>query len=1411
MIEREPVSPWPLLPSIADFTVPIRIRWWPPDNRQPLTAKIIYYNTTYKNPNPFNPRHRHKPLAKLIRLLQHKRRTHQGDILRRYYSYKIMPRRSGATIRLPKGRKKHNSQTKNSNNVKETVPNSKVSFSFSPPDDMETFADARETLSDEEEDMENEEESFPSIDSMEDSMDDLLNGINTTSHGFFNKPSKSNQRVQGRDKRTRTGKTTSLPVPSEYTNPTSPMRDGKRSNSHVAKSPLRPSEKDNHSEYSGSDITPRKLVEEADLVEESFSDKINKKLDAAYEEGKFDDDSDDVSSKAYSRKQEKKAPSVDSSKSDEDNGSSNSSSNSSDILDVTPILRRKKSLNPNRNAAATLKQPKDTGLRKSPPETLKLAATLKNQAHRKPSTSKVAKSSPPLTPPRVRRDQMATVNAPARSTEKKPNEVEDSSMQDADVMGKNNSGGEISEERERALHNDEMVRERSFKSDGSSSSESSEKEPGSAMDASKSDESSISTKASHQKGGGSNNNDDKSISGNSAVDPNMTHYLGPRMLEHMPSKGPKEKLRFVQFSFDPAPKARNLKTSIVPRVQEGLNAVQRYDPSARLHFTGMSYWGTSKTVTNLTDENIGFHDLDYTLCDFQNVYMVSPNYGKKKGADGKHPQRRPLVATFVIGFSAPDPDDIIRRVNNCLENRSVSIWPKKHGSLRSQARIGIMGLHPDLDSRSIALAMASPLAIARQELSQNGKIKATDPEEPPSCVIQKRRYNQNGLVLDSNDLSLQKAASMINLISPDLSQVYQIEHSEQDAQDEVLVWNHCEITGSLHRVLGVSATIIGVNLWAVRKQDMQQRGQLTKAVAYSALISLEHTRTSINGLTDPYKQVKVTMKPFDPSSPPLQCAEVEYLPVSYDFESNKKSRNINWIKAEFHDITDGNLVILRPHRGGEKVQMSPERVRYTKPFSRTTMAELLTRMPMFEDGIMIRPKFATSVLPNFNDTLSCDLIIRKGRLHEDRLSKINNHSAGWFDGYLRENCNFGESTVSRLVACFDMQLTVNVDMCTYDSGTFTVTNPVISTFSQYEQRMDDYGFDFGNLEEDMAKANAVAEKDDQDLAVAEKLRKTMRLRDGGTGASYKGEASVLTNASTAATGSLRSVTSRILGMDFTKAKVDAAKSKAALATVQIESARKISEIEMEHKKQAEYIAQLEARLNKTKVGADSCKSLHGNKGSKEGSQVSGISSQENSSVQMTQTDEGNTSHSVSSQDKGQVFDELIMEAHSAVQYISDNLDETPLSESVSKSLHKVKHNLVPYKEIGLPKDATDEWESDDEVFQFLQKLSLLTLRGWGKSAQTSADDFPTLTSSDKDTASLVTSRICLAFAQKQVVNTPYLTSLMDILHARMGIISNEVTWPTVREQADKYPGTIDEALEWLRTATTTSSFPSDHG
>ena len=93
--------------------------------------------------------------------------------------------------------------------------------------------------------------------------------------------------------------------------------------------------------------------------------------------------------------------------------------------------------------------------------------------------------------------------------------------------------------------------------------------------------------------------------------------------------------------------------------------------------------------------------------------------------------------------------------------------------------------------------MAPFLATARQELIKDGRIQVTDPDEPPSCVIQKRRYNQNGLLTESNDQSIQRAASMINLVSPDLNQVYQIEHSEQDAEDEVLVWTHCEDTGSL--------------------------------------------------------------------------------------------------------------------------------------------------------------------------------------------------------------------------------------------------------------------------------------------------------------------------------------------------------------------------------------------------------------------------------------------------------------------------------------------------------------------------------------------------------------------------------------------------------------------------------------
>lgn len=60
MIEREPVSPWPPSPSIADFTVPIRIRWWPPDCHYLPRVKLKHRYITYRKSRQFNPLYRSK-------------------------------------------------------------------------------------------------------------------------------------------------------------------------------------------------------------------------------------------------------------------------------------------------------------------------------------------------------------------------------------------------------------------------------------------------------------------------------------------------------------------------------------------------------------------------------------------------------------------------------------------------------------------------------------------------------------------------------------------------------------------------------------------------------------------------------------------------------------------------------------------------------------------------------------------------------------------------------------------------------------------------------------------------------------------------------------------------------------------------------------------------------------------------------------------------------------------------------------------------------------------------------------------------------------------------------------------------------------------------------------------------------
>ena len=231
---------------------------------------------------------------------------------------------------------------------------------------------------------------------------------------------------------------------------------------------------------------------------------------------------------------------------------------------------------------------------------------------------------------------------------------------------------------------DEMVNERMFDNEGSNKRESSASGESSAQSMT----SSISSKSL----------EGPSIAGNSVQEQDFTHYDTPTMLEHMPSKRKGEKLVYIQISFPPASKIRNLKTSVLKRTQLVLDHCRQYDPNAAFHYTSQQLWGTKKIVLNLKNCGITFEMLDITIAVIHNLYMVSSKFVPKGNS-----QRKSLTATFLLGTFSRDPEELVRRVNNNLDEKPVSVWMKKMERLHSESRIAITGLHPSINARSIEL------------------------------------------------------------------------------------------------------------------------------------------------------------------------------------------------------------------------------------------------------------------------------------------------------------------------------------------------------------------------------------------------------------------------------------------------------------------------------------------------------------------------------------------------------------------------------------------------------------------------------------------------------------------------------------------------------------------------------------
>ena len=1419
MIERElfsrPTSWWPNI----NFLVPIRIRWWPPDKRHFPQLEIKYQHTIYKNSRRFNPIYRSKPLAKHKRSHSYPKNTRQRSKQYPHYIFKTMNGPPERTIKLPRrglvlprrgnqsGKKE---QVKPKQTVKFKVDETQVEVPSTAAEE-ENFIDARDSLpEDEEEDMDSKDDSYASAKSIDDLIQIFVKGSSK-------KPSKSNQRDadndsdnetdkdsmdellrplsddldeqqskerherdQGRDKRMRTGLDTSASRPSDYVDPLSPPRSQiKRSASKVTYSPRRSKgskgdegdegDEEDNSDYS--DITPRQLNEqklsggdndepsttEAVGDESDIFKKVNQRMLESYATGKLDGMTDSskesatdefsLSSKAKSsvlapEEHNKSVP-----KENNDTESKASSKDSSGILEMNSAFAK--------SAAGKYG-------RKTPPENL-------------------VKSVPPqgkgegiqlFTPPRLSRTPTLTASQPMEKVKAKAKKsVKKSKLKSAPKAKGNKSD-----------RGDEMVNERMFDNEGSNKRESSASGESSAQSMT----SSISSKSL----------EGPSIAGNSVQEQDFTHYDTPTMLEHMPSKRKGEKLVYIQISFPPASKIRNLKTSVLKRTQLVLDHCRQYDPNAAFHYTSQQLWGTKKIVLNLKNCGITFEMLDITIAVIHNLYMVSSKFVPKGNS-----QRKSLNATFLLGTFFRDPEELVQRVNNNLDEKPVSVYMKKMERLHSESRIAITGLHPSINARSIELAAPSFLNKARAQLVSKGVLpQDTDLESPPQYVIGKRGYSARLLVGDSNDWQTKVAHSKISKLPPEVNKVFHIEYGKDTAEIESKVWKYAMDSGYIKPVLGPAATIIDANNFSPKMNDMQGRSVLTRKLGYQAIITLSYSVVTIPGITDPYKRAQVKMKPFEVSSRPLPGTHMEYLPVQYSLKDLKKVKDdTNWSHAEFYGVFSG-LAVLQPHGGGERVTIDPNRVRYHRPKKVTSIAQIITGLKLTDvEGHSLGVNFATAILPSAYENGKCDITMSKRMEASTLFQKIIPNPAAWVTYYCEENLNFSTDTTERLTSGCNMGDLVTVRECTYDRETMTIDTPYIGADGVYESTMNDMGFQFEDLEGDMAQANANAEKDAQDLEAAEKLRAAMRLRVGGTGESVAGagDVSLVSGASTNASGSVRSVTTQDVVVNAKAAKLEAAEARFKLADVKATSAKKLSQAQSR-------IAELEAKLGLAHIMDvdDAAGSTRpDSKGSKSSSQLSGEKTEEGGNA-MDGPSPKKSDEPFMSQER---FDQLICDAKTAATFFRST-DVVSISSSLDNDLVTVEKKLKPYNEVvEVEEGALDE----EDATQFIRDVSQVCIVGWGITPSEYAKQLPSLSGNDKTTGPLVLSRINIEIGKSTLIHTPHLRNLMDVLYARLGLTPNDTSWSVETKQSEEYSGTTDEALSWLRTAT--SGFSSDHG
>ena len=689
-------------------------------------------------------------------------------------------------------------------------------------------------------------------------------------------------------------------------------------------------------------------------------------------------------------------------------------------------------------------------------------------------------------------------------------------------------------------------------------------------------------------------------------------FGSPAFIQKLPSRQPGCNVSVLSLRIEPPSRdsqvKKNLRKVLGRLLEGGSSADRRFG----VHCISQGKIGDITELLRSLDDDMA-PETDEALFDwfkFQNWYMTRRDLGYDR--NGKKLKRKALNIVMVIDHKV-DLSQVIMRMQAAIDDMNASVYYKNHQEMETRSDHGIANISNKLNRAGVAQMIQMALDRAKTEMFQKNMISAEEEESDlPSPVVNARMNLESAIVTDPNKkyVNLVKAYDLFQSSKSDYKKLWQVEYPERDINDDRLtgnktllnkVWIYASENEFFRELLGPGATVLGVgNLKTPR--DPGERKKHTVTMGYHITMNMATKIITVSEFINPHYCSNISMQKYEGSDMEFGIIprNTELLVRRLGTEDNKR----NWLKAQFVEETPDGQALVVLH-SGDRITIPRDHVKLARPYKSASIAKIFTKMLVYDDnGVKVPGFFATSVIPLINSYQGdgTQMAIKKDDFRNNVVDNAEASWVAWLFYYCIHKLRFNRSSTERL-----LKYTVTPDdflllnTAVYDPETGKVTTPFFSTEDRTEQIMEEQGIIIADLQASLRNADARAAEaadDAQDVAVADRMREQMGLREGGTGDSVGSQASMRTDASQATAATVSSFKVKQINSDFRKTKLQAAKQ-----------AGTIADLEKKGKDKDAEIAKLKAQLTKQ----SNRRSRH-SRGSGDSSQVSGISSKETMSM-----------------------------------------------------------------------------------------------------------------------------------------------------------------------------------------------------